>query len=172
MALDNLISVEFTEETIAKIKAAAKTMRTELSGKVINLTPQERRQHGRIADTNKVFVDKCRDYMKLNPDTVPRSIDLVEFEKDYAARRQLEPVARELTQIREQVNDTKTLLDYDNYTAVITYYRYVKFLASTNEPGTTSIYEDLRKHFQTSASKAQALPTNEKSSAEVPSPAP
>ena len=27
------------------------------------------------------------------------------------------------------------------------YYRYVKFLAEQNEPGTTTIYQDLRQHY-------------------------
>ncbi len=67
-------------------------------------------QYGSIADRNKVLVDKCKDYMDRNPETVPRILDKEEFDRDYAARKQMELPARSLNSIIEKLEDTKTVL--------------------------------------------------------------
>ncbi|WP_018674819.1 hypothetical protein [Riemerella columbina] len=157
MAIDNLISVEFSAEELKTIDDAINSIVGVIKSKAINLSPEERRQYGRIADKNKILVDKCKLYMEQDPATVPPTIDKTEFDKDYLARTQLEAPLKKLGRAVEMITDTKTLLDYDNYTAAVSYYRYVKFLASQNEAGTTSIYKDLRSHYQ-SRSAADASP--------------
>ncbi len=161
MALDNLISVEFTEEELAQISAAIAQLNTVLVGKAVNLTPAERRQYGSIADRNKILVDKAKFYMDKAPDTLPRTIDKAEFDRDYLVRSQLEAPLRELSMVVEKIRDTKTLLDFDNFQATIAYYRYVKYLSEQNEPGTTTIYQDLRQHYsggRTAGSGENAAP--------------
>ena len=54
----------------------------------------------------------------------------------------------------EKLRDTKTLLDFDNYNCTLSYYNYVKFLTTQNEPGTTTIYEDMKQHYRGGRSKA------------------
>ena len=154
MALDNLISVSFTSEELTKISAAIEQINTVLKDKAINLTPAERRQYGSIADRNKLLVDKAKFYMEKAPHTVPKTIDKAEFDRDYAARGQVEAPLRELTMVAEKLRDTKTLLDFDNLQAALSYYRYVKYLASQNEPGTTTIYQDLKLHYPGGGKKA------------------
>ena len=70
----------------------------------------------------------------------------------------MEEPLKKLSRITEMLMDTKILLDFDNYNGSLSYYRYVKFLATQNTPGITSIYEDLRQHFEKAAkgSKAKA----------------
>ncbi len=70
MALDNLISITLTDSDVRTIENAIKTINRVLEDKVINLTPDERRQYGSIADRNRVLVDKCKDYMEQNPETI------------------------------------------------------------------------------------------------------
>lgn len=159
MALDNLISVQFTDEELERLSASIAEINAILSGKVVNLTPDERRQYGSIADRNKVLVDKAKFYMEKSPDTLPRTIDKEEFDRDYVAREQLETPLRELTVVMEKIRDTKTLLDFDNFQATLAYYRYVKYLSEQNEPGTTSIYQDMRQHYQVGRATASATPT-------------
>ncbi len=148
MALDNLISVTFTQEELTQLSDAIQSMANVLEGKVINLSPEERVQYGSIADRNKVLVDKCKAYMEQASETLPRTIDKAEFDRDYMAREQLERPLRQLKRLIEKLQDTKTLLDHDNLQAALTYYRYVKYLAGENEPGTTSIYQDLKQHYR------------------------
>ncbi len=146
--IDNIISVSFSDEDIEKMNSAIALLNEALEGKAVNLTPEERRQYGSIADRNKILVDKAKFYMEKAPQTMPRTIDKAEFDRDYAARTLLEAPLRELTIVTEKLRDTKTLLDFDNLQSTLAYYRYVKYLASENEPGTTSIYQDMKQHYQ------------------------
>ncbi len=146
--IDNIISVSFSDEDIEKMNSAIALLNEALEGKAVNLTPEERRQYGSIADRNKILVDKAKFYMEKAPQTMPRTIDKAEFDRDYAARTRLEAPLRELTIVTEKLRDTKTLLDFDNLQSTLAYYRYVKYLASENEPGTTSIYQDMKQHYQ------------------------
>ena len=75
MAIDNMISVEFTEQELTKLGNALNEVMQLLSGKVVNLSPDERMQYGSIADKNKVFVDKCKAYMEQDPATVPNTLN-------------------------------------------------------------------------------------------------
>ena len=119
MAIDNLISVEFTDQELTRLGNALNEIAQLLSGKVINLTPEERKQYGSIGDKNKIFVDKCKAYMEQNIDTLPKTIDKHEFDKDYKARQQIEEPLRKLLQLAEMLSDTKILLDFDNYNGSI-----------------------------------------------------
>ncbi|SDR03533.1 hypothetical protein SAMN05421664_3219 [Chryseobacterium soldanellicola] len=159
MALDNLISLTFSESDLSILDQALSSIENVLSGKTINLTPDQRQQYGRIAEQNKLFVDKSKNYMEQYPQYVPSFIDKTEFDRDYSARQQIESRMQRLSSVNEQLADTKVLLDHDNYHNAITFYRNVKFLAGENVPGTNVIHEDLRQFFSsapTSASPAEA----------------
>ncbi len=147
MAIDNLISIVLTDEEVEIIEKAIDAIDNVLKDKAVNLTPEERKQFGSIADKNKVLVDKCKYYMEANPETLPKVIDKDEFDRDYKAREQMEKPYKRLARIMEKLQDTKTLLDHDNFHAAIAYYRYIKFLASQNEAGTSTIHNDLKKQY-------------------------
>ncbi|WP_417443585.1 hypothetical protein [Joostella sp.] len=51
----------------------------------------------------------------------------------------------------QQLVDTKTLLDHDNYNNALTFYRKVRFLAKENEPGSNTVYKDMSVLFQKSS---------------------
>ncbi|WP_431612364.1 hypothetical protein [Chryseobacterium sp. 'Rf worker isolate 10'] len=151
MALDNLISISFTAEELTQLDQALQTIETVLSGKTINLTPEERQQYGSIAEQNKLFVNKAKIYMEQYPQYVPNFLDKVEFDKDYLGREQVEQRLQIMGSLTEQLSDTKVLLDHDNYHNAITFYRNMKFLSGENVPGTNVIYEDLKQFFVTTA---------------------
>lgn len=151
MALDNLISITLTDEEVKALNDAVTSINKVLKDKVVNLTPDERRQYGSIADRNKILVDKCKKYMEQNPETIPMVLDKDEFDRDYKAREQMTTPIMQLSQVLEKLQDTKTLLDHDNYQASIAYYRYIKYLSTQNEPGTTTIYNDLKQHYKRKA---------------------
>ncbi len=64
MALDNLISLSFSKSDLETIDKAIQDIQTVLVGKTINLTPDQRQQYGRIAEQNKLFVNKAKSYME------------------------------------------------------------------------------------------------------------
>jgi len=152
MALDNLISLSFTAEELNNLDQALQTIETVLSGKTINLTPEERQQYGSIAEQNKLFVNKVKIYMEQYSQYVPNFLDKAEFDKDYLGREQVEQRLQIMSSLTEQLSDTKVLLDHDNYHNAITFYRNMKFLSGENVPGTNVIYEDMKQFFVTTGS--------------------
>lgn len=158
MALDNLISLEFSAGELAVIDNAISSIEGVLVGKTINLTPEQRQQYGRIAEQNKLFVNKAKNYMEQYPQLVPGFLDKTEFDKDYAAREKIEMRLQRLSSLTEQLSDTKTLLDHDNYHNAITFYRNVKYLSDENVPGSNVIYTDMKQFFVTTSTQKQTTP--------------
>lgn len=148
MALDNIISVEFTDEELKKINDGLAMIEEVMRTKSVNLSPDERQQYGRIANRNQLLVDKCKSYMEMNPATMPPTLNKTEFDKDYNARNQIATPLKRLDILQTMFTDLKTLLDFDNFNAAVSYYRYIKFLSSQSEAGATAIYKDLKKHYQ------------------------
>ncbi|WP_103067985.1 hypothetical protein [Aquimarina sediminis] len=148
MALENLISVTFSDEELNNLNKAITMLNKALHGKTVNLTPEQRGQYGRIANQNKLIVDKAKSYMEQHPDWIPRFLDKEEFDRDYIARKQIETQVQLLESLSQQLVDTRTLLDYDNYTNALSFYRMMRFLAGENEPGAKSVYEDMKVLFK------------------------
>lgn len=160
MAFDNLISLTFSENDLTTIDQAIQTIESILSGKTINLTPEQRQQYGRIAEQNKLFVNKAKGYMEQYPQHVPGFLDKAEFDRDYTARQQIESRLQRLSSMTEQLSDTKVLLDHDNYHNAITFYRNVKFLSGENVPGTNVIYDDMKQFFVAAAPSSGTAPSD------------
>ncbi|MBB4804879.1 hypothetical protein HNP38_000151 [Chryseobacterium defluvii] len=158
MAFDNLISVSFSNEDLAALDQSIQSIENILSGKTINLTPDQRQQYGRIAEQNKLFVNKAKSYMEQYPQHVPGFLDKAEFDRDYTAREQVEGRLQRLASIVEQLSDTKVLLDHDNYHNSITFYRNVKFLSGENVPGTNVVYDEMKQFFVSAAGPSTAIP--------------
>lgn len=150
----NLASVVFATEELQKLDEALQNIENVLKGKTFNLTPDERRQYGSIAEQNKLFVNKCKEFMEQYPQFVPSFLDKEEFDRDYQARQQIETRLIRLKTITEQLSDTKVLLDNDNYFNSITFYRNVKFLSGQNVPGIKTLYEQLKQFFKGGRKKA------------------
>ncbi len=161
MALENLISVDFSNEEIQKLSKGISLIKEALEGKTINLTPDQRLQYGRIANQNKLIVDKAKSYMEQHPNWVPRFLDKQEFDRDYTSRQQIETHVQQLESLTQQLLDTKTLLDHDNYTNTLSFYRMMRFLARENEPGAKSVYEDMKVLFKRNGVTPKPVETEE-----------
>ncbi len=153
----NLISVSMSKEDLQKLDEAIQTIETVITGKTRNLSEEERRQFGRIAEQNKLFVNKAKDYMEEYPQHIPAFLDKQEFDRDFEARKVIEKRLIRLEGITEQLSDTKILLDNDNYTNALTFYRNIRFLSGEDVPGTTSIAKDLSQFFPHSKKKAEEV---------------
>ena len=154
MALENLISIEFTTEELTALDTHLDGIQQVLAGKTVNLTPSQRQQYGSIGNQNKLIVDKAKNYMEQHPNWVPNFLDKTEFDKDYTARQQMEERTQRLQNLTQQLLDTKTLLDHDNYTNSLSFYRMMRYLAGENEPGSKTVYEDMKVLFSRSARTA------------------
>ena len=54
-------------------------------------------------------------FMRKNPKYIPNFVDIEEFDQDFIAREQIENMLRKLEKLCQKLNDTKILLDNDNY---------------------------------------------------------
>ncbi|AZA77327.1 hypothetical protein EG347_07305 [Chryseobacterium sp. G0186] len=155
MALDNLISVSFSKTDLETIDKALQDIQSVFLGKTINLTPDQRQQYGRIAEQNKLFVNKAKIYMEQYTQYIPPFLDKAEFDKDYIAREQIEQRLQQMDSLVEQLSDTKVLLDHDNYHNSISFYRNIRFLSEENVPGTNVMYEDMKQFFVSGSTSQQ-----------------
>jgi hypothetical protein len=147
MALENLISIDFTQEEQEALDKACATIENVLTKKVVNLTPDQRQLYARVNNETENWVTKTRDYMHQKPELVPFYLDVKEFDKDLAARRVFTPLENRISSILESISDSNILLGNDVYHSAISFYRNVKNASKENVPGTTHIYNDLAEQF-------------------------
>lgn len=153
MAHENLISVSFTDQEIKTIKDAITSIAGVLKGKTISLTPQERKQYGRVKYEKEVWVDKVKIQMDNNPSLIPNYIDKSEFDKDYTAHKQLNELIQLLQQQLDQMEDTNTLIGADLDISSLMFYRILKTYAKENVAGARTIYEDLKQQYPAAKKK-------------------
>ena len=152
MALDNNISIEFTAAQIAAIDTALTSIENALAGKVVNLTPTDRKQFGKINNKRENWVTKVRNYISQMPDIKPSYLNLGEHDKDIAARNALMPRLNRMAAIKRSMEDTAMLLSSDLYNNSLGVYGNVKEMSKRNVPGITPIYQDLKEQFPGSGS--------------------
>lgn len=93
--------------------------------------------------------------MDTYPQHIPAFLDKVEFDKDYTARTQIESRLVRLQGIAEQLSDTKTLLDHDNYHATLSFYQNLKFLSGQNIAGIKTLFEEMKQFFKGGRKKTE-----------------
>jgi hypothetical protein len=147
MPLDNLISIKFTDLEKSDISAAMTVIEDIINPKVLNLTPKQRQEYGRLGDETENFVVKTIDYTQQKPEIVPFFLEADELKIDIEAREAVGPILKRLSIITEKLEDTHKVVGFDLYNSVIAIYRNVKMLSKQNVPGITVIYEDLKKQF-------------------------
>ncbi len=150
----NLISVTFTEEELKQLDDAIKVIESIITPKTSRLSPEERKQFGRIAEQNKLFVNKTKVYMEEYPQYVPPFLDKAEFDRDYEARGIIEKRLMRLERITNALESSKILLDNDNYSNALTFYRNIKFLRQENMPGAEAMAETLSSFFSRTKKKS------------------
>jgi hypothetical protein len=144
MALDNLISIEFTNAEKNSINNKLTDIETTLASKVVNLTPTQRQEYARLGNETENWIVKVRNYMLQRPDLIPSWLNQAEMDKDLEARQYLTPLIARVRQLLEEIEDTNMLLSTDIYHAALAYYNNVKQASVNNVAGTTSIYQDLQ----------------------------
>ena len=147
MALDNLISIEFSAEDLQKIDDSLTTIETVIAGKVIALQNEERSRYGRVGENTQNWISKVQGHMDSKPNLIPPFIDTTEFGNDLAARMSIMPRLARLNAVATGLEDTAILLGNDLYNAALAYYGNIKMMTKQNVPGAKPIYEDLNQQF-------------------------
>ena len=156
----NKISIELTAAEEATLNTSLAAIRTILTPKCINLTPDGRKEFGSVGDERVAWILKVKGYMLQYPQIIPFFVDAVEHEKDNKAFVDLTPYLQQLAELTDMVSDSKLLVGYDLWQNSLSVYNYVALLAQQqNIPGITPLYEDLKKEFPGRAPKPTPAPT-------------
>ena len=147
MALDNLITIEFSAEDLQKIDDSLTAIETVIADKVIALQNEERSRYGRVGENTQNWISKINGHMNSKPEMVPPFIDTTEFGQDLAARMSIMPRVARLNAIVTGLEDTAILLGTDLYNAAIAYYGNIKIMTKQDVPGAKPIFEDLSQQF-------------------------
>jgi len=147
MPISNLNNTHLTAAQQQAITNALNALETALAPLTVNLTPQERKEYGRINEQNKLIVDKVQTFYTDSPQLARPDINWPEFLNDYNSRRVLEKFITRINGLRDRFVDAKTLHDNDNYTNAIEDYGYVSYMAASKTPGYKAKHEELKQFF-------------------------
>lgn len=147
MALENLISVTFTAEELQELDTHLAAIETLLKAKCISLTPDERKEYGRLGNKSENWLRKIVDYLQTQPSLTPGFVDTPEVLADFNARRSIQPREARINAIADLLSDTSLLLGTDLYHACIAYYRNISMAAQQNVNGAKAVYDDLAEQF-------------------------
>jgi hypothetical protein len=111
------------------------------------LTAQERKELPIMGEKTVSFVTKAFEFANANPDLCPNFMDVEEFRIDFADAIGLRVVRNSATQVYEVVDDIVLLSGSEAYHSALTFYSYIKLLASQDVARTKAIYEELKKRF-------------------------
>lgn len=142
MPFTNFDNRHFTAAEKTAVNTAITSLETALTNKLANLSPEERQQYGSVNETNKLFVNKVKDYRDAQPGMSSPDIDWPEFMNDHDTRAFIQATIQRMTSILEGLGGAKILHDWDNYQAALSDYDYAKYKNKTNTIGyEAKVYE-------------------------------
>jgi len=150
MPIDNLGRLHLTAAQKTTIADAMTTIETVLLTVTQNLSSEERQKFGSVNETNKLLVNKARDYNQTQPSLSSTDVDWAEYELDFQDRSFSDTTEQRMISALRMLTDFKIVHDYDNYQAALTDYDYSKYKASTKTPGFTEKVADLKVFFPNS----------------------
>ena len=143
----NRISVEFSPDDLAAIRAAVQVLQERLLPKLVMLGPDGRRELAKMGDRTVAFVRKAADYARAEAGLRPPYLDLDEFARDLAAVDALTTLQRPLDQISAALDDSVLAAGSDAYAAALAFYHAVKGAARAGVPGAEAVLSDLGQRF-------------------------
>lgn len=117
-----------------------------------NLTPEERQRYGRINETNKLLVNKVREYHQSQPALASPDVNWTELEQSWTSRSGFEQIESLCQTILEICSDARILHDYYLYQNALIDYNYTKYKADSSPAagGFSAKAEELRQFFPNS----------------------
>ncbi|RYD52602.1 MAG: hypothetical protein EOP52_00185 [Sphingobacteriales bacterium] len=155
MPISNLNNTHLDPIQIQTIERALDDLERALQPLTINLSPDERKQYGRVNEQNKLIIDRVYSFYNSNPQLARPDIDWGEFLNDYNSRRTMERFMNRIDGLRARFLDAKTLHDFDNYNNAIDDYGYTSYMASSSTPGYQAKFEELKQFFTRRVAKPE-----------------
>lgn len=162
MPLHDLVQQHILPADVTAIDQALEDLENAVKDKIRNLAPDERRTYGSINETNKLLVNKVRDYRLAQPALSSPDVNWDEFMADYEDRRLLETRINRLHSILEGLQNAKILHDYDNFQNSLVDYAFTQYKKDTEAGGYLTKFTELKQFFpRTGVSSASSSPKQE-----------
>lgn len=153
MPKDNLVSGTLTAADLQAVTDALAVIRTKLPF-LIDLSSAERRKLFKMGDGSRAFVEKALIAAQANPQVFPPAFGVAEYARDWALWAQLGPVATQIAQLNELLDDTMMALSSDLMNAAVTAYGH---LNQADTGGLEDVRAELARRF-TRSGPALATP--------------
>jgi hypothetical protein len=159
MPFENLSNSHYlpTERTAVNTSLAA--LEAQLIPKIKNLNAEERQKYGSINETNKLIVNKAKDYRSSQPSLSSPDVDWAEFQSDFDSMDFLQSTILRLQNLIDGLSNNKILHDFDNYQAALTDYDYSKYKAATKVAGFENKVNEMGQFFNRTGTNAPAAKT-------------
>jgi len=112
----------------------------------VNLTGEERRKLRKMGAKRTSYVQSVHSGLKANPDILPASFSLDEFNKDVELITVLKEIDNHLAPLAEAVDDTLMAVGSEAMKQADTGYSYIKTAAETNQ-NLTGLAAQISEHF-------------------------
>lgn len=134
MPFQDMINLHFTPVEHAQSQTLIQQLEMLFQPKLRNLSEEENNTVGSINETNKLLVNKVKDYYVSQPALSSPDVDWLEYDADFNDRTFLELAALRLQALAKAMLETKRLHDYDNYQNALIDYGYTQYKNKTS-PG-------------------------------------
>lgn len=153
----NLLSLSFDDQQLARIDNALAALETELQG-LIALTPDQRKGLYRMGPKSEAFCRQTLTVLGENPQVIPPSLDLADAQADLAALDQLRPRLARLQRLSERWEDSQDALGSDVMSFALEGYALLK--VSGRNQGLEGLRKALSTRFARPSTKAAAASTD------------
>lgn len=153
----NLLSLSFDDQQLARIDNALAALETELQG-LISLTPDQRKSLYRMGPKSEAFCRQTLTVLGENPQVIPPSLDLADAQADLAVLDQLRPRLARLQRLSERWEDSQDALGSDVMSFALEGYALLK--VSGRNQGLEGLRKALSTRFARPSKKAAAASTD------------
>ena len=119
-----------------------------ISGKVIELTPEQRRNFGAVDEQNKLIINKVLSVVENYPNLLPEGVDWQKFKTEAQLRAMLESVIIKLRDKLYTLESAKIMHDNNNLQASYAFYRYLEYLASVRQGDVSVLHTEFKSLFK------------------------
>ena len=143
----NLVSFAMTEETFADLKLKLGEIEQKVEEFALELHITDKTSVQTMGNRSIPFTEYA--YMMANErkDLVPAYLDVEEFNKDITLFKQARELLQTVEIIRERLVDTTTAAGADAFCTARKFYSSIKSAVKSEIPGSTVIYDEMKKRF-------------------------
>ncbi|MDR1225479.1 MAG: hypothetical protein LBK47_01090 [Prevotellaceae bacterium] len=152
--MDNRHAKTVPQNAIDQVKSHLTEAKKLLEPYCPTLTVEQRRSLPKMSDGTLAFGEKSLQHATNHPEFLPAHISLDEWKIDMADVTNLKQLMALLSDLDQLVGDTRLAAGNEAYFAGRGYYHNVQRAAADGIQGAKPIYDDLKTHFRSKATRA------------------